>query len=184
LTGLRAFSVPFLVNKRIVRGLDYYNRTTFEIYPPCEDGAQSVLGAGGRYVDIFETMGGPSIPGVGFALGIERLADLALKDRKGVTLRSLGPRIAVLAKEGAKEESICEILSRLWKARIPAMPLWGSQGLRAKLRFVGKRGFSYALMIPPEADSLILKDMERGVQHEGPSFDIAWIKPVLRTMET
>lgn len=181
--GLRAFAEPFRVNKRIVRGLDYYNRTTFEIYPPDEGGAQSVLVAGGRYDDLVETMGGPSIPGIGFALGVERLASLVFKGSKNPTMESLKSRVAVVSQEESEEGMVCGLLNRLWDARIPAMPVWGPQGLKTKLRFVGKRGFRYALLIPPKADSLILKDMESGLQHEGVFPDIAWIESILQTLQ-
>lgn len=69
---LAALEIPYLVDSRLVRGLDYYTNTAFEIqYPPL--GAQSAICGGGRYDGLVEDVGGPSTPGIGFAVGLERL---------------------------------------------------------------------------------------------------------------
>lgn len=71
---LSAMNIDFVVNPKIVRGLDYYTHTVFEVEAQVEGfGSQNVLGAGGRYDNLVENLGGPKTPGVGFALGIERL---------------------------------------------------------------------------------------------------------------
>lgn len=71
---LRAMDIEFVVNPKIVRGLDYYIHTVFEVEASVEGfGSQNVLGAGGRYDNLVENLGGPKTPGVGFALGLERL---------------------------------------------------------------------------------------------------------------
>lgn len=71
--GLSALSIPFVENPRIVRGLDYYTHTVFE-FTTTALGAQGTVLAGGRYNGLVEMMGGPAIPGIGFAAGMERLA--------------------------------------------------------------------------------------------------------------
>ena len=77
---LAALEIPFSVDSRLVRGLDYYTNTAFEIqYPPL--GAQSAICGGGRYDGLVEDVGGPSTPGIGFAVGLERLL-LALEMQK------------------------------------------------------------------------------------------------------
>ena len=71
---LDAIGIEYVVNNNLVRGLDYYTHTVFEVEALVEGfGSQNVLAAGGRYNNLVETIGGPSIPGVGFAIGIERL---------------------------------------------------------------------------------------------------------------
>ena len=76
---LDSMDIEYVINPNIVRGLDYYTHTVFEVEANIKDfGSQNVLGAGGRYDHLVETLGGPDIPGVGFAIGIERLL-LALK---------------------------------------------------------------------------------------------------------
>jgi histidyl-tRNA synthetase len=77
---LRARGLPYILNPRMVRGLDYYCRTTFE-WTSGDLGAQNTLAAGGRYDGLVQDLGGPAIPGVGFAMGVERLALLLEKRR-------------------------------------------------------------------------------------------------------
>jgi histidyl-tRNA synthetase len=72
LAGLRALDIPFTIEPKLVRGLDYYRRTIFEFQGGTLDSAQNALGGGGRYDGLVEALGGPSTPGVGFALGVDR----------------------------------------------------------------------------------------------------------------
>jgi histidyl-tRNA synthetase len=83
--------LQFTVNQRMVRGLDYYGRTTFE-WTTALLGTQSAVAAGGRYDGLVQELGGPAIPGVGFALGVERLTMLLKMQERG---RSGGPAIYV-----------------------------------------------------------------------------------------
>ncbi len=84
--GLDALGIPFRVEPRLVRGLDYYLRTTFEFAGGTLDSAQNALGGGGRYDGLVEALGGPPTPGVGFALGIDRT--LLACDDEGVFARA------------------------------------------------------------------------------------------------
>jgi len=70
--GLHTIGVPFVVNERLVRGLDYYRRTTFEYVSNALSSAQNAVGGGGRYDGLVEDLGGPATPGIGFALGVDR----------------------------------------------------------------------------------------------------------------
>jgi histidyl-tRNA synthetase len=72
LDGLRALDIPFTIEPKLVRGLDYYRRTIFEFQGGTLDSAQNALGGGGRYDGLVEALGGPATPGVGFALGVDR----------------------------------------------------------------------------------------------------------------
>ena len=85
---LASMNIDFEVNPKIVRGLDYYTNTVFEVEADIK-GSQNVLGAGGRYNNLIENLGGPSVPGVGFAIGVDRLF-LALKE-KNIDLREVEP---------------------------------------------------------------------------------------------
>ena len=71
-TGLRALDIPFALESKLVRGLDYYRRTIFEFQGGTLDSAQNALGGGGRYDGLVEALGGPATPGIGFALGVDR----------------------------------------------------------------------------------------------------------------
>jgi len=70
--GLRDVGVPFVVNEHLVRGLDYYRRTTFEYVSGSLKGSQNAVGGGGRYDGLVQELGGPETPGIGFALGVDR----------------------------------------------------------------------------------------------------------------
>ena len=72
LAGLRSLDIPFTIEPKLVRGLDYYRRTIFEFQGGTLDSAQNALGGGGRYDGLVEALGGPATPGVGFALGVDR----------------------------------------------------------------------------------------------------------------
>lgn len=80
--GLTAAGIPFRIEPRLVRGLDYYTHTTFEIVSGALDSAQSTIGGGGRYDGLVESLGGPATPGIGFGSGIERV--LLTCDAEGV----------------------------------------------------------------------------------------------------
>lgn len=80
--GLDALGVPYVVDPRLVRGLDYYTRTTFEFVSDSLDAAQNALGGGGRYDGLIEALGGPAEPGVGFSIGVDRT--LLACDAEGV----------------------------------------------------------------------------------------------------
>ena len=82
LAGLDALGVPYRVNEMLVRGLDYYRRTTFEFVSLSLDGAQNAVGGGGRYDGLVEDLGGPATGGVGFAIGVDRT--LLACDAEGV----------------------------------------------------------------------------------------------------
>ena len=71
-SGLDALDVPFTIDPTLVRGLDYYRRTTFEYLGATLESAQNALGGGGRYDGLVEDLGGPPTPGIGFALGVDR----------------------------------------------------------------------------------------------------------------
>ena len=92
LQGLQALAVPYSINPRLVRGLDYYSMTTFEVSSSVL-GAQNAIGAGGRYDGLFETLGGVPTPAVGFAIGLERVI-LALPES---ALPELEPWVFVAA---------------------------------------------------------------------------------------
>jgi histidyl-tRNA synthetase len=96
---LRDTGVAYTLNRRMVRGLDYYCRTTFE-WTSNELGSQSAVAAGGRYDGLVEELGGPPIPGVGFALGIERLVLLLRAQPSGETAPGVALFIAWLGDRG------------------------------------------------------------------------------------
>jgi len=135
----------YTINHRLVRGLDYYTKTVFEVWA-AGIGAQSAVCGGGRYDGLAELIGGPATPGVGFGSGIERII-MVMKDlevavpplrRPGVYLAHLGPeakRYALRLAEALRLNGVAT-----WTA-------FGQRGLRSQLREAGRRGVRFAVIL-------------------------------------
>ncbi len=157
--------IPFTVNHRLVRGLDYYTRTVFEVQP-ASGGAQSTLGGGGRYDDLIEELGGRPTPAIGFAVGIERIV-LNLK-KQGIAVPPLpAPQvfIACMGNEARKEAvRLSAVLRQAGKGAVVAA---GGKSLKAQLRQANARGCRYTVIIGEEEvrnGSAVLRDMENARQ--------------------
>jgi histidyl-tRNA synthetase len=138
---LRAEGVAFTVNPRMVRGLDYYCRTAFEIIGE-NLGAQNAVGGGGRYDGLVADLGGPAVAGVGFALGVERLA-LALRH-----LDPVGVPDVVLAPLGATAQERAFRLGRRLRAdgyRVEIEP--GRKSLKSHMRRADRLGAEFVLIV-------------------------------------
>jgi len=171
---LGAMGIPFQLNPRLVRGLDYYTRTVFEVEPQ-SNGGQSALGGGGRYDNLIEELGGKPTPAVGFATGLERII-LNLKKQK-LDIPPL-PRpdvfIAYLAGE-AKTQAI-KLASELRKASIGVIMATGDKSLRGQMRQADSLDIPYALILGEQEVSkrnVMLRDMRSGEQKTVPSAEIA-----------
>ncbi|MFH1560775.1 MAG: histidine--tRNA ligase [Chloroflexota bacterium] len=171
---LQRLDVPFSVEPRLVRGLDYYTRTVFEIQPP-EEGSQSTICAGGRYDGLIQELDGPPTPGIGFAAGMERMV-LNLK-RQGVTVPVEDSVRAIVAYLGddAKETAI-SLASQLRSKGMGAILAPAGRSLRAQLRYANSLGIPYALILGEDEmkrGSVILRDMAQGEQREVPIQGVA-----------
>lgn len=169
---LGALSIPFQLNHRLVRGLDYYTRTVFEVEPQ-DRAAQSTLGGGGRYDDLIGALGGNPTPAVGFAAGLERII-LNLKGGNAAVPGLPRPRafIAYLGSE-AKIEAV-KMASLLREAGIPTMMASGDKSLKGQMRQAGSSGSSYALILGREevrSRNVALRDMSSGEQRVIPLTD-------------
>ena len=135
---LRAAEIPFQVDSRIVRGLDYYTKTVFELVTQTPQGSLTVCG-GGRYDRLVEQLGGPSVPAVGFGLGIERL--LLLLEGQGAALsqpRTLDVFVAYLGEEA--RVPAFRLTQRLRAAKIKADCDHLGRSLKAQFKFANKTG--------------------------------------------
>jgi len=167
--SLKQLELPFVVNHCLVRGLDYYTRTVFEIQPET-GGAQSTIGGGGRYDDLIEELGGKSTPAVGFACGIERII-LNLKKQK-VAIPPLPRPEVFIAHVGdrARDEAV-KLAARLRRAGIGVLPASSSKSLKAQLRQANNSGAHYAVIIGEqevETGTVILRDMTNAQQETVP----------------
>ncbi|MCD6299997.1 MAG: histidine--tRNA ligase [Dehalococcoidales bacterium] len=166
---LGLLEIPFEVNHRLVRGLDYYTRTVFEIQPEAE-GAQSTLGGGGRYDDLIEELGGKPTPALGFAIGIERII-LNLK-KQGISVPPLPQPQVFIAHIGddAKAEAI-KLAARLRQAATGVITAIGNKSLKAQLRQANTLGVRYTIIIGEDeikTGTVILRDMTTGEQKTVP----------------
>jgi histidyl-tRNA synthetase len=161
--------IPFNLNHRLVRGLDYYTRTVFEFQPE-EEGGQSSLGAGGRYDNLIEELGGKPAPAIGFGIGIERVI-LNLK-RQGISVPTLPPLQVLIAALGdaARDISI-NLAADLRRAGVSAVTASGSKSLKAQLRQANARGARFTVIIGEDevkAGTATLKDMSGARQETLP----------------
>jgi len=157
--------IPFTLNHRLVRGLDYYTRTVFEIQPQ-EEGGQSTIGGGGRYDDLIEELGGKPTPGIGFATGIERII-INLKKQGFIAPENPGLRVLIaFMGERAREEAV-KLAARLRRTGISAIAGAGDKSLKAQLRQANALNVPYAVIIGEDevkAGTVTLRDMSNAGQ--------------------
>jgi histidyl-tRNA synthetase len=158
---------PYNLNPYLVRGLDYYTKTVFEIFPEEEAAErQDALGGGGRYDDLIKFLGGRPTPACGFALGIERLI-LAIK-RQNLTVPELEKPTIFLAQlgENARRRALV-LFEELRAGGIYAASNFSKEGIKAQLEIANKLGVKFVLILGQKEvvdGTIIIKDMESGVQ--------------------
>ena len=157
LQGLQALAVPYSINPRLVRGLDYYSMTTFEVSSSVL-GAQNAIGAGGRYDGLFETLGGVPTPAVGFAIGLERVI-LALPDS---SLPELEPWVFVAAFGEKGREAGHTLMDSLRSHHLKADTDYTASTLKTLLRSADRLNAPYVVIIGDDEvanNQVILRNM-------------------------
>ncbi len=125
-------------------GLDYYTRTTFEFASDALDGSQNAIGGGGRYDRLIEDLGGPPTPGIGFALGVDRIL-LACDAEQTFPARPFSVDVFVVdVTDGATASTICDELRR---AGISADRSFGGRSMKAQMKVADRSGAPYAAII-------------------------------------
>jgi len=136
---------PYQLNHRLVRGLDYYTKTVFEVWVQ-GIGAQNAVCGGGRYDGLAEAIGGPPIPGVGFASGIERIV-LTLKNQ-GETIPDLTKPTVFFAYQGETGKNLSvKLLSQLRDHGLQSIMAFGSRSLKAQLREANRKEAAFTIII-------------------------------------
>ncbi len=162
---LDAMNIAYTVNPRLVRGLDYYIRTTFELLAP-ELGAQNAVAGGGRYDGLIQQLDGPPDPGIGFAIGMERVV-LLLGDED----RPSAP-LALLIPIGERPlRRLMPVARALRQAGVPLELAYGDRKLPRELQRANRLGVRYAVIVGEaelEHDQCILRDMKSGEQRPVP----------------
>lgn len=152
-------NVPFRRNERLVRGLDYYCRTAFEA-TATGLGSQNAVGGGGRYDTLVKSFGGPDAPGIGFALGFERLV---LSMEEGDGHRPCVPELFIAPMGAAAESEASHLAHRLRGDGLRVETTSGSKSLKSQMRLADKLGVRYVVIIGDNelaAGAATVRDMQ------------------------
>jgi histidyl-tRNA synthetase len=185
---LDEIGIPYMLRPTLVRGLDYYTDTVFEIYPeqpvlpqPAEgsvaDGeadvsaqlpAQAALGGGGRYDLLVEQLGGRPTPACGFAIGLERVATMIKRDAQGVSKPIQGKKRVYLAQLGEQaRRKALHIIEDLRRFGVVISHDLSKASLKTQLELANKIGATHTLIIGQKEvqdGTVIIRDMESGIQ--------------------
>ncbi len=160
--GLDTLSIPYHENPFMVRGLDYYTRTTFELVTDAL-GAQSAVGAGGRYDGLVRQLGGPDLPGIGFGMGMERLVLLFDESR----IETNGCDLFVAAIGDRARPLAFATLHHLRRQGLRAVMDTEGKSLKSQMKQAARAGAAWTLIIGDneiERHECVLRDMESGEQ--------------------
>ena len=161
---LKALDISFTINPRMVRGLDYYTGTTFEFIHP-DLGAQSGIGGGGRYDGLMETLGGQSLSGIGFGLGVDRALLAAIAESTVPSQEFSSDLFIIPLGEGSKEK-VLTMAEQMRRAGIRTEIAFGDRALKGAMKAADKSGARYVIVVgESELDqgSVELKRMSDGV---------------------
>ncbi len=174
---LHALGVDYLLEPRLVRGLDYYTRTAFEVYPAGATGQQSAIGGGGRYDGLVELLGGKPTPGIGFGLGLDRVLR-ALEAAGTVAPRAsdnMAPIAVVVGSDPTDTATRLRIATELRAAGLAARAELGARKLGKQLEAAARDGAHFAVIVGDElnAGNVQLRDLEAGTQRAVPAANLA-----------
>ncbi|MDQ6795186.1 MAG: ATP phosphoribosyltransferase regulatory subunit, partial [Chloroflexota bacterium] len=176
-TGLRAhldaLGIAYRLEPRLVRGLDYYTRTAFEVYPAGATGQQSAIGGGGRYDGLVELLGGRPTPGIGFGLGLDRTM-LALEAAGVAAVAEAAPVAVVVGADPAATGERLRIATELRAAGLPARADLATRKLGRQLEAAARDGAHFAVILGDElTDGQVqLRDLQAGSQQLLPLADL------------
>jgi histidyl-tRNA synthetase len=171
---LHAIGVEYELEPRLVRGLDYYTRTAFEVYPAGATGQQSAIGGGGRYDGLVELLGGRPTPGIGFGIGLDRVL-LALQAAGAPTGDEQAPLAVVVGSEPGDTATRLRIATDLRGAGLSARAELGTRKLGKQLEAAARDGAHFAVIVGEELDDghVQLRDLEAGTQRAVPTAGLA-----------
>ena len=144
LAGLKAAEIPYVINPRLVRGLDYYNLTVFE-WVSGALGAQSAVCSGGRYDGLFEQLGGKPTPGCGFGIGVERL--LLLLETEAQELPKLEPDVWLVHQGAAADAAAPTVAEQLRDAGLKVVLHCGGGSFKSQMKKADSSGARFAVII-------------------------------------
>ena len=143
-TGIAALGIPFTIDDTLVRGLDYYRRTTFEFAGGTLDSAQNALGGGGRYDGLVESLGGPPTHGIGFALGLDRTL-IACDDEGVFAAQPLALDAFVVDTTGGLEA--LQLTAELRAAGLSVDRAYENRSMKAQMKVADRSGAAFAVIV-------------------------------------
>ena len=171
---LDTLGVTYRLEAGMVRGLDYYTRTAFEFYRRGAEGQQQALGGGGRYDGLVEALGGRPTPGIGFALGIDRVV-LALEEVGGATAVETGPLAVIVGADPDATAIRLKLATELRASGLSARAELTPRKLGRQLEAAGRDGAHFAVIVGDELSQgqVQLRDLQAGTQQLVPAVDLA-----------
>ncbi len=167
--NLEIMGIDYILDHNLVRGLDYYTHTAFEVMAK-GIGAQSSVGGGGRYNGLVESCGGPETPGIGFALGLERI--LLVMEQQGADFPTgQQPDVFIVTAAPQAEQAAVKLLAELRELGYAADKDYQGRSLKAQMKYAGKLNARYAAIIGENElanNAVTLKNMINGEQQEIP----------------
>jgi histidyl-tRNA synthetase len=145
-SGLEALGVAYTIDHRLVRGFDYYTRTTFEFAAQALDAAQNGVGGGGRYDGLVEMLGGDPTPGIGFGIGIERV--LLACDAEGVFATDAPPLDAYVIDTAGGSAAVT-LTAELRRAGLRVDRAFDGRSMKSQIKSADRSGALVALVIGP-----------------------------------
>lgn len=164
-SALTAAGISYTLDTRLVRGLDYYTRTAFEVaYPPL--GAQSAVAGGGRYDGLVEELGGSPTPAVGFAVGLERVL-LALEQQGLLPALAPAADVFLVALGHTASAAAFPLLHRLRRGGLRVLMDYAGRSMKAQMKQAGKAGVRYAVILGEDElarGEALVRDMKESIQ--------------------
>ena len=163
---LDELNLPYVINHRLVRGLDYYNRTVFEIWVEGEGGKLHSLGGGGRYDYLIKKLGGEMTPAIGFAVGLDRIV-IEMKKNKVKIYQEPKPRIFFAQLGNLAKKKSLNVFAELEKNGIIVAESFGRGSLKSQLRVADRAAVEITLIIGQKEaidGTVIVKNMKNGTQ--------------------
>ncbi len=171
--GLDSLDAAYEISPRLVRGLDYYTRTTFEFVADALDTAQNAVGGGGRYDGLVEDLGGPPTPGIGFALGVDRI--LLACDAEGAFAGDPAP-VQVFVVDTVGGQSAAVLCDWLRQAGLGADRAFDGRSMKAQMKRADRSGAVVAVIVGPDEQAqgtATVRDMRPGGdQHTVPTSEL------------
>jgi histidyl-tRNA synthetase len=164
---LENLGIAFTDAPRLVRGLDYYNRTTYE-FDHALLGAQSGIAGGGRYDGLSEDIGGPPLPGIGFAVGLDRIV-LAIESERTAASPGTGCQVFGVPLGEDAHADVLTLVTALRRAGVRADMAFGGRGLKGAMKAADRSGAAFAALIGAEErrhGTVRIKDLRNGDQHD------------------